>query len=103
MPARSGRVFLTTFVTRRGVFVAFGVKVLSRGFPGKSSDTSVRISSLAVSVAMRLYVALRSVSTVHVTHSRPPFRMAANAASRKTDGAPCGTRSMTPGLTGSVA
>ena len=60
-----GRIFMTALVTRRGVFVAFGVKVLSRGFPVKLSDTSVRISSLAVSVAMRLCAALRSVSAVH--------------------------------------
>ena len=38
--------------------------------------------------------------SVHVPEQRPPFRIAANAASRKTDGAPYGTRPVTPGLTG---
>ena len=45
----------------------------------------------------------RHAMSVHVTHSSLPFRMTANTAPRKTDGAPYGSRSMTSGLTGSVA
>ena len=47
-----------------------------------------------------LCVPARHAMSVHVTYSSPPFRMAANAASRKTDGAPYGSRPMRSGLTG---